>query len=248
MEMHNPENTPPQHVLEYGYTAADWHWHPNGGGWVHRTAFVADTAYVGPNAVVSGDAVVFGNARVLGYAMVLDRAVVFGNAEVYGHAVVSGSAWVGDNAEVSGTAKVCDNAWVFGDAEVGDNAEVSGSARIFGFAVVNGDAKVFGSAVVSGDAVVCGSARVYSGEWKVSPPYIQGTRHALTLSSFTEITIGCQTHPIPYWLECGEAIGRGHGYSDAEIAEYQLHIEHLARMAERLGADNLLLSRKEEQK
>jgi len=82
----------------------------------------------------------------------------------------------------------------------------------------------------------------------VSPPYIQGTRHALTLSSFTEITIGCQTHPIPYWLECGEAIGRGHGYSDAEIAEYQLHIEHLARMAERLGADNLLLSRKEEQK
>ena len=44
-----------------GTLAADWHQHSNGGGWVYKTAKVADTARVCGTAQVFGDARVCGN-------------------------------------------------------------------------------------------------------------------------------------------------------------------------------------------
>lgn len=76
---------------------SDWTQHPNGGGWINKTAKVDDTAFVGGNAIVWG--MVFGNARISGDAW------VFGNAWVYGN------AWVSDNAQVSGNAQVFGNTW-----------------------------------------------------------------------------------------------------------------------------------------
>ena len=49
-------------------TAAEWHQHSNGGGWVQNTAFVSGDAQVFDNAWVSGNAQVFGDARVFGDA------------------------------------------------------------------------------------------------------------------------------------------------------------------------------------
>ena len=114
-----PKNTPPQHVLglEPGSTASDWHRHPNGGGWVHRAAWVADTAYVGPDAAicgrarVSGNAVVCEGARVSGDAIVRDSARVCGSVVVSGDAVVCGSVIVSGYAEVSGTARIHSGEW-----------------------------------------------------------------------------------------------------------------------------------------
>ena len=95
-----------------GAVPEGWHRHPNGGGLVQDTAYVADTAYVGRNAQV------YGNAKVLSYALVTNNAIVSGNAKVFGSAKVSG------NALVSGHAKVSGNAFVSGD-EVIDSGERS---------------------------------------------------------------------------------------------------------------------------
>jgi hypothetical protein len=35
-------------------TDVDWHQHPNGGGWIHKTATVSELAYLGPNDTVFG--------------------------------------------------------------------------------------------------------------------------------------------------------------------------------------------------
>lgn len=101
-----------------------WHRHPNGGGWVQDTAYVAATAYVGPDAQVSDNAWVYGDARVCDNAWVYGNAQVYGDARVYGNARVYGDAWVWCNA------RVFDNAWVYGDARVCGNARVWGNARV----------------------------------------------------------------------------------------------------------------------
>lgn len=78
--------------------------HPNGGGWVAKSASVAPTAYIGP------DCMVLDGAKVLDRAIIEDDAIISGkdvvvkdNARVYGKAIVSGAA------ELSGYARVSRN-------------------------------------------------------------------------------------------------------------------------------------------
>jgi hypothetical protein len=76
--------------------------HPNGGGWVAKTATVADTAYVGPGTMV------LGNAKVLDQAIVEDHALVDEDAIVAGHARISGQAIVKKGARAAGYARTWD--------------------------------------------------------------------------------------------------------------------------------------------
>jgi carbonic anhydrase/acetyltransferase-like protein (isoleucine patch superfamily) len=91
-----------------GLRREEWDTHPNGGGWVQRTANVASTAYVGPNTIVSGD------AQILGYARIVDEASVTGAAIVCDRALVGGKAHVGGRAKVVGTTRIIGNAEVAG--------------------------------------------------------------------------------------------------------------------------------------
>ena len=136
---------------------------------------------------------------------------------VSGDAQVYGDAWVFGDAEVYGDAWVFGNAWVSGDARVSGNAWVFGDARVYGDAEVYGDAWVFGNAWVFGDA------------WDKSPLQIRGTRHFLTTSSHTKITIGCVTHTTDFWLKNYQEIGKKEGYSEEEIEEYRLLITTAVR-------------------
>jgi hypothetical protein len=72
--------------------------------------------------------------------------------------------------------------------------------------------------------------------WVLSPPYIQGTKHSLTLCSLTQIAVGCHIHDIPDWLKRYRAIGRAEGYTKEQIAEYGLHLAYLAALAKKLQA------------
>jgi carbonic anhydrase/acetyltransferase-like protein (isoleucine patch superfamily) len=207
-------HTVPQIILNsvYDSSSEDWHQHPNGKGWVYKTAHVDEAVYLHPTSIVYGNAQVYGNTRVSGNTQVYGNAWVYGNAQVYGNARVYG------NAQVSGDARVSGNAWVYG------NAQVYGNARVYGNAWVYGNAQVYGN------------ARVYGNAWKFSIPYIQGSRHALTLCSLTQIAIGCHVHDITEWLKRYKAIGRSEGYTKDQITEYGEHIAHLAKIAERLRA------------
>ena len=96
------------------------HRHPNGGGWVANTAYVADTAFVGHDA------------RVFNYARVFDGAEVRNHARVYGY------------AQAFDYAEVRENAVVFGHARLHGYSEVFADARVSGLAVISGDARVCG--------------------------------------------------------------------------------------------------------
>jgi len=106
--------------------------HSNGGGWVARSARVAETAYVGPNA------------------MVLDGAQVKDHACIKEFAVVTGPKTV-----VSGHAKIGGRAWVCGDLKIGGNARILETATVVTrwrrrWAVRNGAAEITGNVVIKG--------------------------------------------------------------------------------------------------
>ena len=92
-----------------GLLAEDWAKHPNGGGWVQKTAFVSQTAHVGPHAIVSG------NARVLDFARIIDEASITDTAVIAGHAVIGGKAHVGGHAKIFGAAQVLGVAQIGGE-------------------------------------------------------------------------------------------------------------------------------------
>lgn len=114
------------------------HRHPNGGGFVAKTAKVALTVYVGPNAKVLGNAVVEGNARIDDFAVVCDQAFVSGNAVISGFAVVRGKA------------KVLENARVQDCAMVGGEATLKGNARVIEYAHILGDGTISGDVLIKG--------------------------------------------------------------------------------------------------
>jgi hypothetical protein len=117
--------------------------HPNGGGFVAKSAHVDTTAYVAKNA------------------MVLDAAKVTGRAQVHGHAVIRQSARVGDDAVVSGYARVGDRAQLGGHAHVGGYAKLSGKARLGGNARLQEFATLDGDGAVSGDVMIRGFGEVH---------------------------------------------------------------------------------------
>ena len=117
--------------------------HPNGGGFVAKSAQVDPTAYVANTA------------------MVLDGAKVTGRAKICGEAVVRQSAQVGDDAVVSGYARVGDRAQLTGHAHVGGYAKLSGKARLGGNARLQEYATLDGEGSVGGDVMIRGFGEVH---------------------------------------------------------------------------------------
>ncbi len=56
---------------------------------------------------------------------------------------------------------------------------------------------------------------------------IQGSRHEIN-SIDEEVRIGCQRMPIARWLETFAAVGADNRYTPDQIAEYGLHLAHIA--------------------
>ena len=117
--------------------------HPNGGGFVAKSAKVDATAYVAPGA------------------QVLDGARVTGRARICGQAIIRQSAQVGDDAIVSGLGRVGDRARVEGQAHVGGYAKLSGKAVLGGRAQLLEYATLDGEGVVSGDVMIRGFGEVH---------------------------------------------------------------------------------------
>ncbi len=129
-----PERKPPLPDLPL----VEGDYHPNGGGFVAKTAKVAPTAYVGPNARVLGSAVVEGSARIEDFAIVRDNAFVGDNAIVSDFAVVRDRAKVLENARVRGCAMVAGEVVVKGNARILEYAHVLGRGTISGDVLIKG--------------------------------------------------------------------------------------------------------------
>ena len=88
----------------------DWRQHPNGGGWIYKTAKIGNDATVGNWATVGDD------AKVGNWVKVGNRATVGDGAKV------GNWATVGDGAKVGNRATVGNGATVGNWATVGDGA------------------------------------------------------------------------------------------------------------------------------
>ena len=60
---------------------------------------------------------------------------------------------------------------------------------------------------------------------------IQGRRHEINAIN-DDVRIGCIRHPLAYWLEHFREIGEKEKYTKFEIAEYGLHLQHIAALLE----------------
>ncbi len=148
------EGAAPKHrVIE---TTAKGEAHPNGGGFVAKTANVSDSVYVGPNACVLGTARISGDVRLEDYAVVMDSAFVKGNVIIDGYAVVAGSARVTDNAHVGGHAIVTGSATVSDNAQVIESAFVTNTYKVTENAIAKGLALCLAGGQLSGQAVADG--------------------------------------------------------------------------------------------
>ena len=99
-------------------------------------------------------------------------------------------------------------------------------------AYVSGNARVYGNACVYGNAQVSGNARVSGNAWVTSPLYIQPSAHAVTVSSYTEVSIGCKRHSVEWWLEHYEEVGNAEKYTDSQIDEYGIVLKFVKQWME----------------
>lgn len=80
----------------------------------------------------------------------------------------------------------------------------------------------------------------------ITPLQILGTAHAIIVREDGHVTIGCEHHPLEWWEAAGEAVGRGAGYTNAQIAEYRAHVASCRAWMQAYGVIDVL--KKEEVK
>ena len=58
---------------------------------------------------------------------------------------------------------------------------------------------------------------------------IQGSRHEINAID-SDVRIGCQRHPVAFWLKHFVSIGRAEGYTPQQIAEYGAYLRMIAEL------------------
>lgn len=61
---------------------------------------------------------------------------------------------------------------------------------------------------------------------------LKGTRDALIAIDSETVLVGCESHSIRWWLANYRAVGEEFDYSQEQIEEYRLHLEHAAHWLE----------------
>ena len=64
---------------------------------------------------------------------------------------------------------------------------------------------------------------------------ISGSRVAIITASPDRVFIGCLGGTLAEWLDQCTVIGERQGYTEAEIAEYKAHLEHIAKLFKMRG-------------
>jgi NDP-sugar pyrophosphorylase family protein len=162
-------------------------------------------------------------------------AAVQGSVPEDWHKHPNGKGWVYRAAKVEASAYLHPDSIVGCGASIGYHAVVGRGATIGNFTAVGNFAIIGHGAAIGKEATVGNYATIGDHtSWDTNPPQIQGSRHIATLSSLTQIAIGCQVHIITYWLKRYKAILRAERYTKEQIDEYGYHIAYLANIAARL--------------
>ena len=104
------------------------------------------------------------------------------------------------------------------DISISSTAQIGNEARIGYAAQIGNEARIGKKAEISEKEVITKTL------------FITGSAHTVIAWKDT-MQIGCQKHAIAYWLENYERIGREHGYSADQRAEYGTYIKIVATWA-----------------
>ncbi len=112
------------------------------------------------------------------------------------------------------------NGWVENTVIIPENICVPATSRIWGKARIGDNARIGNGARIGDNARIGNGASI--GNWaKTRPPIqIQGTRDLLCEFSDTHVSIGCEIHPLVWWLDHYQEKGTEHNYSESQINEY----------------------------
>lgn len=213
--------------------ATAWRQHSNGGGWVHKDAYVREAAFVGPDAIIRGGRIYGG--RITGGEIHGGR--IFGgeirggemyDGEMLGGGVYGGSIFGGRiyDGEIFGGC-------VYG-GEIHGGTIYAGSVHggiIFGGSIYGGQicgGEIHGGTIhagtIRGGWIFNGDIRggeILDGSWQKSPILIQGSRDLISEASRTLIRIGCRCESLDWWLKYGLEVARKAQYTKAQIEEYE---------------------------
>src|SRR3989338_876401 len=185
--------------FEDGNGLVEAHRHKKGGGWVANTAIIGPDVYLGPEARVFNTASVYGNCIINGQSRVCDAAVVEGEVSIHNHVEVS------DSAHISGLIKLYDR------------------VRVCGYADLGGSFSVYDRVNLSGDAQLClGEGAYLHGEVKIdfTPVVIADLLEwpiIITRNKPKWVMVGCQSHPLSYFLKNARLFARAYGVSERDI-------------------------------
>ncbi len=96
--------------------------HPNGGGFIHQSAKVAESVYVPADSMVCGFSEITGNVRIE------ENSTVTHNAKISDNVIIRGGSYIGGNAQISGDIIVENGSKVTGTANLSGSRTISREA------------------------------------------------------------------------------------------------------------------------
>ena len=70
----------------------------------------------------------------------------------------------------------------------------------------------------------------------IIPLQLGGSRDWIIVRDINHITIGCEHHPVEWWEEHYDAVGRREHYTSEQVKEYRKHIQYCRDWMETNGA------------
>ena len=160
------ENNPvPGQVLNWvqGSIAEDWHQH-RGGGWVHKTAKVADSATIDKGAIIGNKTTINDWAKVGKWARIGDWVTIGEGATIGISTMISNKVAIGYKATVGSQVDISEEARIGYWARIGDKVTIGFRAKIGYRATVGNGARVGDRATIDDDASLCARGIASNGD------------------------------------------------------------------------------------
>lgn len=184
------------------------------GAYVENSVSLTGKIHVGKNVRIYGDTIITGDDVSLTGSTTLYGCYIQGNVLIHSSIIREGVG-IANNVSIT-------NCMVAGQSCIVDDAKIS-NARLT-------------TMIVSGDAVITGGnwhmGKVITGTFATPALWIQGSRYAIGWSGGHWVSSGCITRPIDWWCANLEECAVWHGYTPAQVREYRMYVDLLARYIE----------------
>ena len=116
--------------------------------------------------------------------------------------------------------------------------ELESRKIVIGNRVKIGNRAVIGNRVkIGNDTVIGNRVKIGNDTVIVRTIFIVGSKHCVTFTGNSTLSIGCLNYSIEKWIENFEVVGAKEGYSKEEIKEYKLYIDVVKIFSDNLNTN-----------